>query len=304
MYLSLSYSYWATLGLSLLASGFTIRLFIIQHDCGHMSFFPSRKWNDRLGYFCSFFTVVPYYYWKRQHAMHHSTNGNLDHRGHGDLDVKTVKEYLELSKHDRLMYRIYRNPIAFILGGPIVLFFKINRFVSDPTQYSKRDKRNVWITDITIVAMFAIFMWWIGVGPFLKIFLPVLYVSSSAGIWLFYIQHQFEHTYWKPDQEWNFVRAAMQGSSYYELPKVIQWFTGNIGYHHIHHLTPGIPNYRLEQIYNENPEFRDVYKVTLKSSLKTAFLSVWDEHQQRLISFKELNAKYIKSQTVFEAPAQ
>ncbi len=293
MYLSLSYSYWLTLGLSVLTAGFTIRLFIIQHDCGHMSFFPSRKWNDRLGYICSFFTVVPYYYWKRQHAMHHATNGNLDHRGHGDLDVKTVKEYLALSESQRLSYRIYRNPIGFILGGPLVLFFKINRLVSDPQQYSNRDKRNVYYTNASIIATFALFSWWIGFVPFMKIFLPVLFISSSAGIWLFYIQHQFEHTYWKPEAEWNFVRAAMQGSSFYELPKIIQWFTGNIGYHHIHHLTPGIANYRLEQIYNENPEFRDVYKVTLKSSLKTAFLSVWDENQQRLISFKELKQKYI-----------
>lgn len=296
MYLSLSYSYWATLGLSLLAAGFTIRLFIIQHDCGHMSFFPSRKWNDRLGYFCSFFTVVPYFYWKRQHAMHHTTNGNLDHRGHGDLAVYTVKEYLEMSPKQRLRYRIYRNPISFVLGGPLVMFFYINRMWSSPTEYSQRDKRSVVYTNIAIITSFAFFCWWIGVIPFLKIFLPVLYISSSLGIWLFYIQHQFEHTYWKPNDEWNFVRAAMQGSSYYELPKVIQWFTGNIGYHHIHHLTPGIPNYRLEKIYKENPEFRDVYKLTLWSSMKTAFMSVWDENQQRLISFKELNRKYIEPQ--------
>ncbi|MCB1060725.1 MAG: fatty acid desaturase [Calditrichaeota bacterium] len=290
--MSLSYSYWLTLGLSLFAAGFTVRLFIIQHDCGHMSFFPSRKWNDRLGYACSLFTMVPYFYWKRQHSLHHASNGNLDHRGHGDMDVFTVDEYLELSKIQRLRYRAYRNPLVFLLFGPLVLLFYINRHWTDPVQYSPRDKRNVWITNVTMAATFALIGLWIGWIPFLKIAFPVLYIAAGAGIWLFYIQHQFEHTYWKPDDEWSFVRAAMQGSSFYKLPKLLQWFTGNIGFHHIHHLTPGIPNYRLEQIYNENPEFHDVFEVTIPSSLKTMFLSVWDVKQQRLISFGELKRKY------------
>ncbi|MCB9358218.1 MAG: fatty acid desaturase [Calditrichaeota bacterium] len=292
MYLSLSYSYWLTLGLAVLTALFTVRLFIIQHDCGHMSFFPSRKWNDSLGYVCSLFTMVPYYYWKRQHAIHHSTNGNLDHRGIGDMDVFTVDEYLKLSKWERLRYRAYRNPIVFLLFGPLVLFFYINRHWTDPVQYSQRDKRNVLITNLTIAASFALVGFGIGWIALLKIVAPVLYIAAGAGIWLFYIQHQFEHTYWKPDQEWNFVRAAMQGSSFYKLPKVLQWFTGNIGFHHIHHLSPGIPNYRLEKIYVENPEFREVYEVTLASAVKTIFLSVWDIQQQRLISFRELRRKY------------
>ena len=296
MYLSLSYSYWLTLGLSLLAAGFTVRLFIIQHDGGHNAFFPSRKWNDRVGYLCSLFTMVPYFYWKRQHAIHHSTNGNLDHRGIGDMDVFTVDEYLQLSKFDRFRYRLYRNPFVFLLIGPWILLLYINRHWSDPVQYSQRDKRNVVISNLTMVLTFAGLGWWIGWLPVLKIAVPVLYMAGGAGIWLFYIQHQFEHTYWKPDQEWNFVRAAMQGSSFYRLPKVLQWFTGNIGYHHIHHLTPGIPNYRLEKIYNENPEFHDVFEVTIPSSLKTMFLSVWDIQQQRLISFRELKQKYIQAQ--------
>lgn len=292
MYLSLSYSYWLTLALALLAAGFTVRLFIIQHDCGHMAFFPSRTWNDRLGYVCSLFTMVPYFYWKRQHALHHSTNGNLDKRGIGDMDVFTVEEYLAMNKWQRFRYRAYRNPLVFLFIGPLVLFFVINRHWADPVQYSARDKRNVWLTNLTIAVTFGGLGWLIGYGALLKIALPVLYLAAGAGIWLFYIQHQFEHTYWKPDQEWNFVRAAMQGSSFYRLPKILQWFTGNIGFHHIHHLTPGIPNYRLETIYNENPEFRDVYEVTILSSLKTMFLSVWDAKQQRLISFRELNKKY------------
>ncbi len=292
MYLSLGQTYWLTLGLGVLAALFTVRLFIIQHDCGHMSFFPSRKWNDRLGYICSFFTMVPYYYWKRQHALHHATNGNLDHRGIGDMDVFTVDEYLAMGKWERFRYRAYRNPLVFLLIGPWVLLFYINRHWGDPKQYSPRDKRNVIISNITMALTFVGISWLIGPISFLKIALPVLYIAAGAGIWLFYIQHQFEHTYWKPDAEWNFVRAAMQGSSFYKLPKILQWFTGNIGFHHIHHLTPGIPNYRLEKIYNENPEFHDVFEVTILSSLKTMFLSVWDVKQQRLISFKELKSKY------------
>lgn len=292
MYLSLSQTYWLTLGLGVLAALFTVRLFIIQHDCGHMSFFPSRKWNDRLGYICSFFTMVPYYYWKRQHALHHASNGNLDHRGIGDMDVYTVDEYLAMNKWERLRYRLYRNPLVFLLIGPWVLLFYVNRHWTDPKQYSPRDKRNVVISNITMAVTFVGLSWLIGPVAFLKIALPVLYIAAGAGIWLFYIQHQFEHTYWKPDAEWNFVRAAMQGSSFYKLPKILQWFTGNIGFHHIHHLTPGIPNYRLEKIYNENPEFHDVFEVTILSSLKTMFLSVWDVKQQRLISFKELKQKY------------
>jgi len=296
MYLSLSYTYWLTLGLGVLAALLTVRLFIIQHDAGHNSFLPSRKWNDRVGYVCSFFTQVPYYYWKRQHAIHHSTNGNLDKRGIGDMDVFTVDEYLKLSKWERFRYRMYRNPLVFLLLGPWILLLYINRHWSDPVQYSQRDKRNVIISDITMAVTFGALGFWLGWIPMLKIALPVLYIAGGAGIWLFYIQHQFEHTYWKPEQEWNFVRAAMQGSSFYRLPKILQWFTGSIGYHHIHHLTPGIPNYRLEQIYNENPEFRDVFEVTILSSLKTMFLSVWDTKQQRLISFRELKQKYIQAE--------
>jgi len=292
MYRSLDYTYWLTLGLGVLTALFTVRLFIIQHDCGHMSFFPSRKWNDRLGYVCSLFTMVPYFYWKRQHSIHHSTNGNLDKRGIGDMDVYTVDEYLKLSKWERFRYRLYRNPLVFLFIGPWILLLYINRHWADPVQYSHRDKRNVIISNLTMAATVAGLGLWIGWIPMLKILIPVLYIAGGAGIWLFYIQHQFEHTYWRPDKEWSFVHAAMQGSSFYKLPKILQWFTGNIGFHHIHHLTPGIPNYRLEQIYNENPEFHDVYEVTIPSSLKTMFLSVWDTNQLRLISFRELNQKY------------
>ncbi len=293
MYLSLSQPYWVTLGLGVLAAGFVARIFIFQHDCGHGSFFVSRKLNERVGYFCSLFTMVPFYYWRRQHALHHAGSGNLDRRGHGDMDVYTVKEYLALTKAQRIYYRLYRNPIVFLLFGPLALFLKINRVCSDPLQYNKRDQRNIWITNLTIAATFIVLGFFIGFGALAKIAVPVLFLASSVGIWLFYIQHQFEHTYWRPDGEWNYLDSAMQGSSFYKLPRILHWFTGNIGYHHIHHLESRIPNYHLAQCFYENPEFQKVYTVTLLSSLKTMFLSVWDEQERRLISFRELKRKYV-----------
>jgi acyl-lipid omega-6 desaturase (Delta-12 desaturase) len=288
MYLSLSISVWITLGLSVIAAGFMVRIFIIQHDCGHGSFLKSRRWNNRIGMFCSLITLVPYYYWRRQHALHHSSSGNLDKRGFGDMNIYTIKEYLQLSRWDRIYYRAYRNPVVFLLLGPLFLFFVINRRVSNSAQYSQHDRNNVYITDAYIALLFIGGSLWLGAGTFLAIILPILFIAAGSGIWLFYIQHQFEHTYWKRGDEWNFANAAMQGSSFYKLPKLLQWFTGNIGYHHIHHLEERIPNYRLEQCYKEHPEYQDVYVVTLWSSLNTMFLSVWDEERDRLISFREL----------------
>lgn len=292
MHRSLAGSYWITLGLSVLAAGFMVRVFIIQHDCGHGSFFFSRKLNERVGYFCSVFTMVPYYFWRRAHALHHASNGNLDRRGIGDMDIFTVDEYLALSKFDRLRYRFYRHPVVFLLFGPLALFFYMNRHCPNAKQYSKRDRRNVHMTNLTVVGMLALIGVLIGFRELLLIAGPVLFIASGLGIWLFYIQHQFEHTYWKPEAEWDFTRAAMQGSSFYKLPRLLQWFTGNIGYHHIHHLRPSIPNYELERCYKENPAFHDVYKVSLFASLKSMFLSVWDESEQRLISFRYLKRKY------------
>jgi omega-6 fatty acid desaturase (delta-12 desaturase) len=236
--------------------------------------------------------MVPYYYWRRQHALHHASTGNLDRRGHGDMDIYTVNEFLKMPKSKRLRYRLYRNPAIFLLAGPLILFFYINRVCSDPPQYSHRDKRNIRITNLTILASLTGIGFLIGFGALLMIALPVLFLASTAGIWLFYIQHQFEHTYWKPDSEWSFLNASMQGSSFYKLPRILQWFTGNIGFHHIHHLQSGIPNYKLARCYRENSEFHDVFTVTFLSSLKTMFLSVWDEQQQRLISFRELRKLY------------
>lgn len=293
MYHSLDVSYLLTLPLALLASGFMVRIFIIQHDCGHGSFFRSRKANNRVGRFCSVFTFVPYYYWRRQHALHHASSGNLDRRGHGDMEIYTVAEYLKLSRRERFYYRAYRNPLVFLLLGPLVLMFIFNRFSLDKQQSTKAQRRNVLSTNLTMLALFGALGWWLGFGKLLLIVLPVLYIAGGAGIWLFYIQHQFEHTYWKRGTEWNAARAAMQGSSFYKLPKILQWFTGNIGFHHIHHLQETIPNYRLPRLFREHPDYQDVFTVTLWTSLKTMFLSVWDEEQERLISFREVARRYM-----------
>ncbi|MFZ5432175.1 MAG: fatty acid desaturase [Calditrichota bacterium] len=288
MYLSLALSYWITLGLAVLAAGFMVRIFIIQHDCGHGSFFRSRKTNNRIGVLCSLFTMVPYYYWRRQHALHHASNGNLDRRGHGDVDVFTVEEYLRLSQWGRLKYRIYRHPLGFLLFGPLALFLIVNRLPYDRRQSSKRERRNVYWTDLAIIIVFFAFGWWIGSGNLFLIAGPVFYFAGAIGIWLFYVQHQFEHAYWKREGEWDHTRAAIQGSSFFKLPKLLQWFTGNIGFHHIHHLNENIPNYRLRQLYDETPEYRDARLITLRTSIKAMFLSVWDEPQERLISFREM----------------
>ncbi|HEY3295294.1 MAG TPA: fatty acid desaturase [bacterium] len=292
MYRLLPVSYLLVLALAVLAAGFMVRTFIIQHDCGHGSFFKSRKANDRMGWFCSLFTLIPYHYWKREHALHHATSGNLDRRGYGDMDIFTVGEYMQLSRWKRFRYRAYRHPLVFLLVGPPVAVLLQHRMASDKKQTTKRQRRNVYTTNLTMVSTVLILGWLMGFVNLLLIAVPVLYLALGAGIWLFYIQHQFEHTYWKRGAEWNSIHAAMQGSSFYKLPKVLQWFTGNIGFHHIHHLDEHMPNYRLPQIYEQHPELQDVFTVTIRSSLKTAFLSVWDERQERLISFRELKRRY------------
>jgi omega-6 fatty acid desaturase (delta-12 desaturase) len=288
MYILLPVSYPLALLVGVIAAGLMIRIFIIQHDCGHGSFFGSRRANDRLGMVCSAVTMIPYHYWRRQHALHHATSGDLDRRGYGDMNIYTAQEYLQLSRWQRFMYRAYRNPLVFLLLGPPALYLWTNRLVFDRKQTTKKQQRNVYITNVMFAAIVAALGLVIGFGKLAMIGIPVLYMAGGAGIWLFYIQHQFEHTYWKRGAEWNSTHAAMQGSSFYKLPKVLQWFTGNIGFHHIHHLDEKTPNYRLPHLYRQHPEYQDVYTLTLWSSFKTAFLSIWDEEQARLISFREL----------------
>ena len=282
---SLNYSYWITLALSLPAAGMLVRIFIIQHDCGHGSFFSSRKANDYLGFACGVLTLTPYYQWRKSHAVHHATAGNLGRRDIHDVYTMTVDEYENLSWKGKVRYRLYRNPITLFLIVPMTLFVVLYRF---PSPIAKRkEKLNVLYNDLALLVLAVALSLLLGFREFLLIQLPIVFIATTAGTWLFFVQHQFEDTYWANADEWDYATAALQGSSYYKLPKVLQWFTGNIGFHHIHHLSPRIPNYRLESCFRANPDLHEVPTLTLGSSLKSMFLSLWDEEQRRLVSYRE-----------------
>ncbi len=288
MLFALNYSYWITLLLAFPASGFAIRLFIIQHDCGHSSFFKSQRANDLCGQFCSIFTFTPYHYWRKKHAIHHKSAGNLEHRGVGDIYTMTVKEYFGQSRWGRLKYRLYRNPFILFVVFPTILFLILYRFPSRKYRKVINYRLSVYMTSLVIGLLIGIVIWLVGLKSFLLIQLPISIITSSTGSWLFFIQHQFEDTYWSEDGNWDFSQAALQGSSYYKLPKILQWFTGNIGFHHIHHLSPRIPNYLLEKCQKENPELQETATVlTLRTSLKSILLSLWDENQKKLVSFRQ-----------------
>jgi omega-6 fatty acid desaturase (delta-12 desaturase) len=294
MILSLKTSYWLTLGLAVFASGLLVRLFIIFHDCGHGSFFKSQKANRFWGFITGILTFTPNSYWWREHAQHHASAGNLDDRGVGDIWTMTVDEYLKSSPLKRLQYRMARNPLCLFIIGPAFLFLFIHRF-SDKKS-STQGIRSVLMTNLGILAMGTLISSIIGLKEYISIQLPVVMMSASAGVWLFYVQHQFEGVYWERDPHWDYVTEALKGSSFYKLPKVIQWFTGNIGFHHIHHLSPKIPNYYLEKCYKEIPLFQDIKPVTFLTSLKSLTFRLWDEQHQRLVGFGYL--KQLRKATV------
>lgn len=299
MFYALSYSYWLTLALAPLAAGFQVRVFIIFHDCGHGSFFKSRKANDIVGSVCGIVCFTPYYYWRHYHALHHSTTGNLGQRVEGQLQpmrlkryvqtngdflTLTVKEYRQLKSWEKLTYRLYRNPLFLFLLIPLFLFLVLNRF-SNP-KAALKERLSVLFTDIALLGIILLLGFSVGIIPLVVVFLPTLFFSSMAGVWLFYVQHQFEQTYWADEGEWDFVRASLKGSSYYKLPIVLQWFTGNIGLHHIHHLSPRIPNYFLHECHQNSLLFQETPSITLKLGLKSLFLHLWDEDRQIMVGFK------------------
>ena len=285
MALSLKVSYWLTLAIAPFAAGMAIRLFIIFHDCGHGSFFKSSKANHVIGTITGILMFTPYFLWRQSHAIHHATAGNLDKRGVGDVWTMTVNEYLEASPWKRFVYRAYRNPILMFGLGPVIMFVVSQRIPT--TKYKKREQNSVHLTNLGIVLLAAAISMVIGFKAYLMIQLPVIWIASSAGVWLFYVQHQFEGVYWDRAKEWDFVKAGLEGSSFYKLPKVLQWFTGNIGFHHIHHLSPRIPNYKLETCHEENEIFQ-IEPVDLLSSLKSLSYRLWDEANGRLIHFRQL----------------
>jgi omega-6 fatty acid desaturase (delta-12 desaturase) len=288
MHRSVAISYWITLALAILAAGFLVRLFIIFHDCGHGSFFKSRKANDTLGVITGILTFTPYYQWRHKHAIHHATSGDLDRRGTGDVWTMTVQEYLEASRWRRFAYRLTRNPVVLFGIAPLLLLGVGQRFPW--RKADRRERANVLWTNLAILGMAALLTWLMGLQVYLVIQATVLMIAGSVGVWLFYVQHQFEGAYWERRDQWDYVTAAIQGSSFYKLPRVLQWFTGNIGFHHIHHLSPGIPNYNLEKCHKAEPLFQDVERVTLLSSLKSLTYRLWDEQRRKWVGYGHVRA--------------
>jgi acyl-lipid omega-6 desaturase (Delta-12 desaturase) len=288
MLLCLSYGYWLTLIVAVPAAGFLVRLFMIQHDCGHGSFFRRPLANHWVGRTIGVLTLTPYDCWRRSHAVHHATSGNLDRRGTGDVTTLTVSEYLSLPRWRRLGYRLVRNPLILLALGPIYLFLLKHRL---PVELMDSGKE-VWIsamaTNLAIAGVVVGMSSLIGIQSFLLVQLPITLLASSIGIWLFYVQHQFEDTYWDRQDDWSFHSGAMQGSTFFDLPAPLRWFTANIGVHHIHHLASRIPSYRLGEVLRDHPKLREVSRLTLRDSFRCFRLALWDEEQRRLVGFRDL----------------
>jgi len=285
MALSVDNAYWVTLLLSVPAAAFVVRLFMIQHDCGHRSFFRSRRLNDLLGEAIGVLTLTPHSYWRRAHNIHHATSGNLDKRGIGDVRVLTVREYLDLPRWKRFVYRVYRHPLMLLGIGPVYLFVIKYRLPLDLLRRHRGTLTGVIGTNVAIAALMTCLALWLGLAEALMVQAPVILLSSLAGVWLFYVQHQFEQTYWRREGDWNFHDAAIGGSSYYDLPQPLRWLTADIGIHHIHHLSSRIPNYRLHECLADNAELRVVNRITLRDSVRCLRLALWDEDRGRLIPF-------------------
>jgi omega-6 fatty acid desaturase (delta-12 desaturase) len=275
------------IGLLLLPAGalLLVRLFIIQHDCGHGSFFASSWANGLLGRALSLLTLTPYAFWRRDHAMHHATTGNLDRRGAGDVTLLTLAEYRSLSLMRRLAYRLYRHPAIMFGVGPAWLMLWILRVPRGNPLRRWRDWLSIVGTDVALGALITLLILILGPLPVLLGWLPVMLLAATIGVWLFYVQHQFEAAYWEPRPQWDFHAAALQGSSFYDLPRVLHWLTGNIGFHHIHHLASRIPNYRLRECHEANPAFHAGPRLTLLQSLRCARLALWDAEQQKMVPF-------------------
>ena len=282
----LSISWWLVPPLVLLGAGLLVRTFIIFHDCGHGSFFTSRFANDFWGCVCGLLTFTPYYQWRGEHAVHHGTAGDLDKRGTGDVWTMTVAEYQAASRSRRLAYRIARHPAVLFVISPLVLFLILQRI---PVRTDGvRERHSVWWMNVALLLAGAAMSLAMGFWPFVVFQLAILAVAGSAGVWLFYVQHQFEDAYWERGGQWDYLIAALKGSSYFKLPRILQWFSGNIGFHHIHHLGPRIPNYNLERCHRAEPMFRSIKPLTLVDSLRTLSLRLWDESSQRLVAFSSV----------------
>jgi len=279
-------SSWWIAAVLVVAAGLLVRIFIIFHDCCHESFFASRRANQLLGYVAGILTFTAFEDWRRTHARHHATAGDLDRRGDGDIWTLTVAEYQAAPTRTRLAYRLIRNPFVLLVLGPPVLFLLAQRIPQKGA--GKREHFSVIVTDLAILAIIGVASVTIGLRVYLVIQLAIMWIAGALGVWLFYVQHQFEGVYWARHQDWDYFRAAMEGSSYYQLPKVLQWFSGNIGLHYLHHLRPRIPNYYLQPCYDNTPILQTVAPLTIRRSLGSLSLNLWDEANHKLVSFRSL----------------
>jgi omega-6 fatty acid desaturase (delta-12 desaturase) len=287
MVYALQVSYWLVVPLAILAAGFLARLFIIFHDCGHASYFRSRRANQVTGTIAAFLNLTPYRHWRWQHALHHGTSGDLDRRGAGDIWTLTVHEYLASSRWKRVSYRLVRNPLVLFVVAPLYVFVVHYRLSARAAP--ARERRSVHRTNWALLAVAVLLSAFIGWRAVVLIQLTISAIAGALGLWLFYVQHQFEGEYWSRGRDWDYTAAALHGSSFYKLPSILQWFTGNIGFHHIHHLSPRIANYHLQRCHDADPYFRNIKPVTLLASFRSLNLRLWDEQQHRFVGFRHLH---------------
>ena len=285
-YQSLRVSVWLMIPFAMIAAGFVVRMFIIFHDCTHGSFFKNKKANAIVGTITGVLTLFPYEKWKREHAIHHASSGNLDKRGVGDIWVMTIEEYVEASKWTRLQYRLYRQPLVMFGLGPLWLILVTSRFNRKDAR--KKERMNTHIINVALVVLYGLMMFLVGWQAFLLVQGTTMFVAGVLGIWLFYVQHTFEDSYFEDESEWDYVKAAIEGSSYYELPKVLQWVTGNIGFHHVHHLSPRVPNYHLEKAHTSTPPLQRATTIGLFSSLKSLRYKLYDANNKTFVTFREV----------------
>ena len=287
---ALQFSFWLSLPFTVLAAGFSIRIFIIFHDCGHSSFFASKRANHFWGVVTGILTFTPFYYWTRQHSLHHATSGNLDKRGYGDIWTLTVEEYRQASRLTRLKYRLYRNPFVLLILGPIFLLLIVHRFARG--EATVKDRMSVYGTNLGLALVIWGMIELIGLNAYLLIQLPILLIALASGVWLFYVQHQFEDVYWTRQDSWDILSTAVHGSSFYKLPAVLNWFTGNIGYHHVHHANPRVPNYYLSRCHRQIPALQTIEPIGFWRSLQSLTFRLYDERRNKLVGFRQLKTYY------------